>query len=85
MLWHIYKKCDLILNWDNLDKNTHTSLAEQEAIYNNSGFVTRLNTYTAGMQWWFHNRCRLSGQFIYTMPRTGEITREFITQLQLVF
>lgn len=85
MLWNIFKKCDLILNWDNLDKNTHTSLAEQEAIYNNSGFVTRLNTYTAGMQWWFHNRCRLSGQFIYTMPRTGEITREFITQLQLVF
>ena len=85
MLYRIFKNCDLMLNWDNLDKNVHTSRAEQQALYDASGFVTRLNTYTAGMQWWFHKRCRLQGQFIYTKPRVGEISREFITQLQIVF
>ncbi|MBR6806111.1 MAG: hypothetical protein IKM47_06325 [Bacteroidaceae bacterium] len=85
MLYTLFKNCDLILNWDNLDKNTHTSRAAQQALYDASGFVTRLNTYTAGMQWWFHKRCRLQGQFIYTKPRVGQISREFITQLQMVF
>ncbi len=85
MLYRIFKDCDLIFNWDNLDKNIHTSRAEQQAIYDASGFVTRLNTYTTGIQWWFHKRCRLQGQFIYTDPRVGEISREFITQLQIVF
>lgn len=85
MLYRIFKNCDLMLNWDNLDKNTDTSRAEQQALYDAGGFVTRLNTYTAGMQWWFHKRCRLQGQFIYTKPRVGDISREFITQLQIVF
>ncbi len=85
MLCRIFKDCDLILNWDNLDKNVRTSRAEQQALYDANGFVTRLNTYTAGMQWWFHKRCRFQGQFIYTQPRVGEISREFITQLQIVF
>ncbi len=85
VLYRIFKNCDLMLNWDNLDKNTHTSRADQQALYDASGFVTRLNTYTTGVQWWFHKRCRLQGQFIYTKPRVGEISREFITQLQIVF
>ncbi len=85
LLCRIFKDCDLILNWDNLDKNTHTSRAQQAALYETSRFVTRINTYTTGVQWWFHKRCRLQGQFIYSQPRVGEITREFITQLQLVF
>ena len=85
MLYRVFKNCDLMLNWDNLDKNTHTSRAEQQAIYDSNGFVTRLNTYTAGVMWWFHQRCRLQGQYIYTKPRVGAISREFVTQLQLVF
>jgi hypothetical protein len=85
MLYRVFKNCDLMLNWDNLDKNTHTSRAEQQALYDASGFVTRLNTYTAGVMWWFHQRCRLQGQYIYTKPRVGAISREFVTQLQLVF
>lgn len=85
LLCNIFKGCDLILNWDNLDKNTHTSRAEQAALYATNRFITRINTYTTGIQWWFHKRCRLQGQFIYGKPRVGEITREFITQLQLVF
>lgn len=85
MLYRIFKDCDLIFNWDNLDKNIHTSRTEQQRIYDESHFVTRLNTYTAGLQWWFHKRCRLQGQYIYTDPRVGEISREFITQLQIVF
>ena len=85
MLYRVFKDCDLILNWDYLDKNIHTSRAEQQEIYDGSRFVTRLNTYTAGLQWWFHKRCRLQGQYIYTDPRVGEISREFITQLQIVF
>ena len=85
MLYRFCKNCDLILNWDNLDKNVHTSRDEQQELYDASGFVTRVNTYTTGVQWWFHQRCRLQGQFIYTQPRVGEITREFITQLQIVF
>lgn len=85
MLYRIFKNCDVMLNWDNLDKNVHTSYSEQEALYNSNGFVTRLNTYTAGVQWWFHKRCRLQGQYIFTQPRVGAISREFITQLQLVF
>ena len=85
MLYRIFKDCDVILNWDYLDKNIHTSRAEQQDIYDSSRFVTRLNTYTAGLQWWFHKRCRLQGQYIYTDPRVGEISREFITQLQIVF
>lgn len=85
MLCRIFENCDLILNWDNLDKNTRTSREEQAALYNASRFVTRINTYTTGLQWWFHKRCRLQGQFIYSDPRVGKPTREFITQLQLVF
>ena len=85
MLYRVFKNCDLMLNWDNLDKNTHTSLSEQQAVYDASGFVTRLNTYTAGVMWWFHQRCRLQGQYIYTKPRVGNVSREFVTQLQLVF
>ena len=85
VLCNITKKFDLILNWDNLDKNVHMSRAEQEALYNNTGFVTRVNTYTAGLQWWFHKRCRWQGQYIFTDPRVGAISRYFITQLQLVF
>ena len=85
VLYRMFKNCDLMLNWDNLDKNVHTSRAEQQALYDANGFVTRLNTYTTGVQWWFHQRCRLQGQFIYTQPRVGEATREFITQLQIVF
>ena len=85
ILYRVLKNCDLMLNWDNLDKNTHTSRAEQQTLYDNNGFVTRLNTYTTGLMWWFHQRCRLQGQFIYTKPRVGEISREFITQLQIVF
>ena len=85
LLCNVFKDCDLIFNWDNLDKNTHTSRAEQAALYNANRFVTRINTYTTGVQWWFHKRCRLQGQFIYGDPRVGKSTREFITQLQLVF
>lgn len=85
VLCSISKKIDLIFNWDNLDKNVHMSRAEQEALYNNTGFVTRVNTYSAGLQWWFHNRCRWQGQYIFTQPRVGAISRDFITQLQLVF
>ncbi len=85
VLYRMFKNCDLMLNWDNLDKNVHTSRADQQALYDSNGFVTRLNTYTAGLMWWFHQRCRLQGQFIYTQPRVGEVTREFITQLQIVF
>ena len=85
VLYRMFKNCDLMLNWDNLDKNVHTSRAEQQALYDANGFVTRLNTYTTGIQWWFHQRCRLQGQFIYTQPRVGEATREFISQLQIVF
>lgn len=85
MLYTLFKKCDLILNWDNLDKNIHTSRAEQCALYEANGFVTRLNTYTTGVQWWFHKHCRLQGQYIFTKPRVGDISREFIAQLQFVF
>ncbi|MBO5262716.1 MAG: porin [Bacteroidaceae bacterium] len=78
------KKFDIVLNWDYLDKNTHCHKKAQKDFAIN-GWVTELQTYTAGAQYWIYKRCRLSAQFVYTRPRVGEITREFISQLQISF
>ena len=84
MLYTPFKKFDLILNWDYLDKNVHCHKEEQK-VYNANGWVTEQHTYTAGAQYWIYKRCRLSAHFVYTRPRVGEITREFISQLQISF
>ena len=78
------KKFDIILNWDYLDKNTNLNKAEQKKFFAN-GWVTEQNTYTIGAQYWIYKRCRLSAHYIYTKPRVGAITREFISQLQISF
>lgn len=78
------KRFDIVLNWDYLDKNTHCNKNEQN-IFAQNGWVTEQNTYTAGVQYWLYQRCRLSAHFVYTKPRVGNITREFISQLQISF
>ncbi len=78
------KKFDIILNWDYLDKNIDLNKEAQKATDKN-GWATETHTYTAGAQYWIYKRCRLSAHFVYTRPRVGAITREFISQLQISF
>ena len=82
LLYTPVKKFDIILNWDYLDKNTRLSKKAQADF---GKWVTEQHTYTAGAQYWIYKRCRLSAHFVYTRPRVGAITREFISQLQISF
>ena len=81
---NLANKLDLMLNWDYIDKNTHYSRSEQEPLARN-GWVTEQHTYTAGLQYWIYKKCRLSAHYVYTKPCVGEISREFISQLQISF
>lgn len=82
LLFTPVKNFDIVLNWDYLDKNTRLGKKAQKEF---GGWTTEQHTYTAGVQYWIYKRCRLSGHFVYTQPRTGAITREFISQLQISF
>ena len=83
-VFNLANKLDLMLNWDYIDKNTHYSRSEQEPLARN-GWVTEQHTYTAGLQYWIYKKCRLSAHYVYTKPCVGEISREFISQLQISF
>ncbi len=84
LVCNLAKSFDLVLNWDYLDKNTSLKKNEQKNLARN-GWVTEQHTYTAGVQYWIYKRCRLSAHYVYTRPCAGEISREFISQLQISF
>lgn len=71
--FHVFKKqnIDLILDYEYFDKNIHLN--------------DDANNYMAGVQWWFHKKCRISSLFQFKDPKHGDITRRWVTQLQLRF
>lgn len=64
-------KIDVLLDYEYLDKNIHIFDATRN--------------YMAGVQWWFHKKCRISSLFQLKNPATGENTKQWVTQLQLRF
>lgn len=62
---------DVVLDYEYFDKNIFISDATRN--------------YTAGLQWWFHKQCRISSLFQLKDPIEGNITRRWVTQLQLRF
>lgn len=70
---HLLKKerVDVVLDYEYFDKNIH--------------IADNTRNYMAGVQWWFHKKCRVSSLFQLKDPANGDITRRWVTQLQLRF
>ena len=62
---------DVVLDYEYFDKNIHLFDATRN--------------YMAGVQWWFHKKCRISSLFQVKNPAVGDNTSKWVTQLQLRF
>ena len=65
------QKIDVVLDYEYFDKNVFLKDATRN--------------YMGGLQWWFHKQCRISSLFQLKDPINGDITRRWVTQLQLRF
>lgn len=77
----IIPKLELVLNYDHLNRNTSLDKSGQEAY----PFHTVSNNYTAGLQYWVWNRCRIASQYVYCDRKTGGDAHQWITQFQFAF
>lgn len=70
-LYHICPKVDLVGSIDMFKQNT--------------AITTKEWNYTGGLQYWFHKKCRLQAQYVFTDNHKGANKSALVAQLQVGF